>query len=79
MPVPAGGRGGRPRRQDLRRADHRAGPEVGDELPLGELERRRQVLPARVEDLEDAPAEAGGWDRAVLECPLGVPGRVRPV
>jgi hypothetical protein len=22
-------------------------------------------------------AEAGGWDRAHLECPLGVPGRVR--
>jgi Family of unknown function (DUF5996) len=26
-----------------------------------------------------AAAEAGGWDRAALECPLGVPGRVRPV
>lgn len=24
-----------------------------------------------------AAAEAGGWDRARLECPLGVPGRVR--
>lgn len=24
-----------------------------------------------------AAAEAGGWDRAHLECPLGVPGRVR--
>jgi hypothetical protein len=24
-----------------------------------------------------AAAEAGGWDRAALECPLGVPGRVR--
>jgi hypothetical protein len=26
-----------------------------------------------------AAAEAGGWDRAALECPIGVPGRVRPV
>jgi hypothetical protein len=25
-----------------------------------------------------AAAETGGWDRAALECPLGVPGRVRP-
>jgi hypothetical protein len=25
-----------------------------------------------------AAADAGGWDRAALECPLGVPGRVRP-
>jgi hypothetical protein len=24
-----------------------------------------------------AAADAGGWDRAALECPLGVPGRVR--
>jgi hypothetical protein len=26
-----------------------------------------------------AAAETGGWDRAALECPLGVPGRVRTV
>jgi Family of unknown function (DUF5996) len=26
-----------------------------------------------------AAAEAGGWDRANLECTLGVPGRVRPI
>jgi len=26
-----------------------------------------------------AAAEAGGWDRAALECPMGVPGRVRQV
>jgi Family of unknown function (DUF5996) len=26
-----------------------------------------------------AAAEAGGWDRADLECPIGVPGRVRPI
>jgi hypothetical protein len=26
-----------------------------------------------------AAAEAGGWDRAALECPLGVPGQVRQV
>ena len=26
-----------------------------------------------------AAAESGGWDRAALECPLGVPGRVRPL
>jgi len=25
-----------------------------------------------------AAADTGGWDRAALECPLGVPGRVRP-
>ncbi len=25
-----------------------------------------------------AAAETGAWDRAALECPLGVPGRVRP-
>jgi len=25
-----------------------------------------------------AAADAGGWDRAALECPIGVPGRVRP-
>jgi hypothetical protein len=25
-----------------------------------------------------AAADTGAWDRAVLECPLGVPGRVRP-
>jgi len=24
-----------------------------------------------------AAAETGGWDRAMLECPLGVPGQVR--
>jgi hypothetical protein len=26
-----------------------------------------------------AAAESGSWDRAALECPLGVPGRVRPI
>lgn len=26
-----------------------------------------------------AAAEKGGWDRAALECPMGVPGQVRPV
>jgi hypothetical protein len=26
-----------------------------------------------------AAAEAGGWDRAALECPIGVPGQVRRV
>ena len=26
-----------------------------------------------------AAADAGDWDRAALECPLGVPGRPRPV
>jgi hypothetical protein len=26
-----------------------------------------------------AAAEAGGWDRLALECPLGIPGRVRPL
>ncbi len=26
-----------------------------------------------------AAAEAGGWDRAALECPIGVPARVRPI
>ncbi|MGH7000145.1 MAG: DUF5996 family protein [Stellaceae bacterium] len=26
-----------------------------------------------------AAADAGGWDRAALECPLGVPARVRPL
>jgi hypothetical protein len=26
-----------------------------------------------------AAAEAGGWDRAALECPIGVPGQVRQV
>jgi hypothetical protein len=26
-----------------------------------------------------AAAETGRWDRAVLECPFGVPGRVRPI
>jgi Family of unknown function (DUF5996) len=26
-----------------------------------------------------AAAETGGWDRAALECPLGVPGQVRPI
>ena len=25
-----------------------------------------------------AAADTGGWDRAALECPIGVPGRVRP-
>jgi hypothetical protein len=25
-----------------------------------------------------AAADAAGWDRKALECPLGVPGRVRP-
>jgi hypothetical protein len=27
----------------------------------------------------EAAAEAGQWDRAALECPMGVPGRVRPI
>jgi DNA-binding transcriptional ArsR family regulator len=26
-----------------------------------------------------AAAESGGWDRAALDCPLGVPARVRPL
>ena len=26
-----------------------------------------------------AAAETGGWDRSALECPFGVPGRVRPI
>jgi hypothetical protein len=26
----------------------------------------------------EAAADTGKWDRAALECPLGVPGRVRP-
>jgi Family of unknown function (DUF5996) len=26
-----------------------------------------------------AAADAAGWDRAALECPLGVPGQVRPI
>jgi hypothetical protein len=26
-----------------------------------------------------AAAEAGGWDRAALECPLGIPAQVRPL
>jgi Family of unknown function (DUF5996) len=26
-----------------------------------------------------AAADPAGWDRAALECPLGVPGRVRPI
>ncbi len=26
-----------------------------------------------------AAAETGGWDRAALECPMGVPGQVRPI
>ena len=26
-----------------------------------------------------AAADAAGWDRAALECPLGAPGRVRPI
>jgi len=26
-----------------------------------------------------AAADAGGWDRAALECPIGVPGQVRRV
>ncbi len=26
-----------------------------------------------------AAAETGGWDREALECPIGVPGRVRPL
>ena len=26
-----------------------------------------------------AAAEIGGWDRAALECPFGVPGQVRPL
>ena len=26
-----------------------------------------------------AAAETGGWDRAALECPIGAPGKVRPL
>jgi hypothetical protein len=26
-----------------------------------------------------AAADAGIWDRGALECPLGAPGRVRPI
>ena len=26
-----------------------------------------------------AAAETGGWDGAALECPIGVPGQVRPL
>jgi hypothetical protein len=27
----------------------------------------------------EAAADAGSWDRVALECPLGVPGKVRPL
>ncbi|HEY5347527.1 MAG TPA: DUF5996 family protein [Rhizomicrobium sp.] len=27
----------------------------------------------------DAAADAGKWDRAALDCPMGIPGRVRPM
>jgi hypothetical protein len=27
----------------------------------------------------EAAADTGGWDRTALECPLGAPGRVRPI
>jgi hypothetical protein len=27
----------------------------------------------------EAAADAGHWDRAALECPIGIPGRVRPI
>jgi hypothetical protein len=27
----------------------------------------------------EAAAETGGWDRAALECPVGVPAQVRQV
>jgi hypothetical protein len=27
----------------------------------------------------DAAADLAKWDRKALECPLGVPGRVRPL
>jgi hypothetical protein len=27
----------------------------------------------------EAAADTGGWDRAALDCPLGAPGRVRPL
>jgi hypothetical protein len=26
-----------------------------------------------------AAADAGAWDRSALECPIGVPARVRPL
>ncbi|HTI88778.1 MAG TPA: DUF5996 family protein [Alphaproteobacteria bacterium] len=38
-----------------------------------------EVLLDFLQSTYDAAADLGGWDRAALECDLGVPGRPRPV
>ena len=51
-------------------------------LPYDTVAQARDPDPALLDFLSAtyaAAADAGGWDRAALECPLGVPGRVRPI
>jgi hypothetical protein len=36
------------------------------------------TLMAFLQSTYTAAADLGGWDRAALECPMGVPGRPRP-
>jgi hypothetical protein len=49
-------------------------------LPYDEVAQAREPDALLLDFLSrtyEAAAETGGWDRAGLECPLGVPGRVR--
>jgi hypothetical protein len=51
-------------------------------LPYETVARARQPDALLLDFLSTtyaAAAETGGWDRAALECPLGVPGRVRQI
>jgi hypothetical protein len=51
-------------------------------LPYEIVQRSRDpdaTLLAFLQSTYEAAAERGGWDRAALECPLGQPGRPRPL
>jgi Family of unknown function (DUF5996) len=51
-------------------------------LPYDTVARAREPDALLIDFLSTtyaAAADTGGWDRAALECPLGVPGRVRPI
>ena len=58
-------------------------PKLGEFLLPYEVVRTADdpeaMLMEFLSDTYEAAAEAGGWDRAGLECGVGIPGRVRPL
>ncbi|MGZ6141213.1 MAG: DUF5996 family protein [Myxococcaceae bacterium] len=67
----------------VRPAGARFDPKLGEfVLPYAAVRSARDPEAALLEFLAttyEAAATLAGWDRAALECPLGIPGRPRPV